>query len=201
MVTSYLRLNLLLKNKMAKKKLHPYTCPSCGYITERKGNMYTHLYKSKSQCPKVANDIDLTDEIKEYILINRIMQIPDPRRLFQNKILCERFYQQVLEKHFKASHKKLKSGVTDITTSDSHIEIKEWESWIHAIGQLYVYNLDEPKEKLMVVLFGKYSNKCKKNAFDAFESMNVEVYDCVNELYQVKIINFKTKEVFLIIPL
>jgi hypothetical protein len=50
----------------------PYTCICCGYKTSHKPSMYNHFYKKTKHCPKLINDIELTDEIKEYILHNRI---------------------------------------------------------------------------------------------------------------------------------
>jgi len=54
----------------------PYTCICCGYETIYKTAMNTHLYTKKKPCPKIINDIELTDEIKQYILDNRIYKIP-----------------------------------------------------------------------------------------------------------------------------
>lgn len=55
----------------SRRKKDPYTCPACGYETERRNFMKNHLYNLKKPCPKTANDIDLTDDIKEYVLLNR----------------------------------------------------------------------------------------------------------------------------------
>jgi hypothetical protein len=38
--------------------------------------MKRHLYDGKKPCPKMINSIELTDDIKEYILANRIYHIP-----------------------------------------------------------------------------------------------------------------------------
>ena len=57
---------------MAPHKKQPYECICCGYATTRKSCMVDHFYKAKKPCPKCINDIDLTDEIKEYILSNRV---------------------------------------------------------------------------------------------------------------------------------
>ena len=53
----------------------------------------------------------------------------------------------------QGGHKKLKSGITDITTDFIHAEIKNWDSWKDAIGQLCVYQINDPKEKLEVYFF------------------------------------------------
>lgn len=56
----------------------PFTCICCGYITSKKSSMRDHLYKKKTPCPKSQRDIDLTEEIKDYILQNRVYHIPTP---------------------------------------------------------------------------------------------------------------------------
>lgn len=72
---------------------YPYTCPCCGYTTPRKGNMKTHLFKSKKPCPKIVNDITLSDDIKEYVLINRIYHVPKPSRTINHTINNYNFIQ------------------------------------------------------------------------------------------------------------
>ncbi len=58
---------------MKKKE---YTCPRCGYTTSKKNDMRKHLYNLKKKCPALENNIELTNEIKEFILENRIYKIP-----------------------------------------------------------------------------------------------------------------------------
>jgi hypothetical protein len=57
------------------KITQPYECIACGYSTFDKNHMRTHLLRNKTPCPKLLNDITLTDEIKEYILQNRVYHI------------------------------------------------------------------------------------------------------------------------------
>ena len=53
-----------------KKK--PYTCPRCGYVTALKTDMFKHLYKLKKTCPGQESLIELTEEVKQSILNNRV---------------------------------------------------------------------------------------------------------------------------------
>ncbi len=70
------------------KKLN-YTCTRCGYNTHDRSCMRTHFYKKKKICQAIENDIELTAEIKEYILANRIYRIPkeDPKQMIFNQII------------------------------------------------------------------------------------------------------------------
>jgi hypothetical protein len=60
----------------SRRKRDPYTCPRCDYTTPRKPAMRYHLYHLKKPCPKSKVDIELTDEIREYILQNRVYHVP-----------------------------------------------------------------------------------------------------------------------------
>ncbi len=55
-----------------------YACNRCGYKTAIKARMRRHLYCLKKICPGSKNDIELTEEIKEKILANRIYHMPKP---------------------------------------------------------------------------------------------------------------------------
>jgi len=66
-----------------------YCCPRCRYNTKLKANMYRHLYTLKKKCPTINNDIELTDDIKIYIIENRIYNIPiqhTPQQIINNQI-------------------------------------------------------------------------------------------------------------------
>lgn len=58
-------------------KAEPYTCVRCGYTTLDKTRMNTH-FNRKHTCPGSHNDIELTDEVKQCILTNRIYNVPKP---------------------------------------------------------------------------------------------------------------------------
>jgi hypothetical protein len=88
-----LKHDLIIVEEPKAKKLHNtktlYSCIRCNYSTERKSNMFYHLYKMKKPCPGTKNVIELTDEIKQHILDNRIYKIPEepkaPTNLFINR--------------------------------------------------------------------------------------------------------------------
>ena len=61
----------------------PYTCVCCGFTSQFKNDMRRHLYK-KVVCQKAVNDIELTDEIKQKILKDRVYHIPKPNAVINN---------------------------------------------------------------------------------------------------------------------
>jgi hypothetical protein len=101
----------------------------------------------------------------------------------------EPFYQAILENHFNASHKTLRSGITDITTDKMHAEIKAWDCWKESIGQLISYNTVDPREELHVYLFGKYSPTSKQTAIEVFSANNFKVFDCILQEKTLRVIN------------
>jgi hypothetical protein len=89
----------------------------------------------------------------------------------------EDFYQNILEKHFNATHKRLQIGITDITTDDTHIEIKRWCNWRQAFAQLILYNSHDPKEKLHACFFGEYTQPAKDLAIAALKHQNIVCFE------------------------
>lgn len=53
-----------------------YICPRCGYQTHHRGTMRNHLYKKLKPCRGSRNNIELTNEIKECILDNKVYIVP-----------------------------------------------------------------------------------------------------------------------------
>ena len=60
---------------MPRKKIL-YLCPRCGYQTDHKNFMRNHLYTLKKPCAGKVMAIDLTDDIKEHVLANRVWHQP-----------------------------------------------------------------------------------------------------------------------------
>jgi hypothetical protein len=60
-----------------KNKNPPYSCPRCNYESLRKDCIETHLYAKKKPCPSVRSNIELTDEIKQHVVKNRIYIVPE----------------------------------------------------------------------------------------------------------------------------
>jgi hypothetical protein len=65
-----------MQSKMPRLKKDPYSCCRCGYFTDHKASMRKHLYKLDRPCPGSRNNIELSDEVKIYILDNRIYHVP-----------------------------------------------------------------------------------------------------------------------------
>lgn len=207
--------NSKIRQKMTRCKNDDYECIRCGYETFHKSRMRLHLLNKKKPCPASANDIELTDEVINYILNNRIYRIPehtttnkcldslkDRNRILEAQVLFlsnkknEAFFQHILEIiHNGASHKSLKCGITDITNDEMHAEIKEWNHWKEALGQLIAYNTEDPKQIKRVYFFGKYPKNMKSKAVEIMNASGIEVYECEVIEREVRVRKYDCNEV------
>lgn len=53
----------------------PYSCPRCTYESTRRSSMQVHFNRQKP-CPAERADIDLTEDVKAFILKNRVYHLP-----------------------------------------------------------------------------------------------------------------------------
>jgi hypothetical protein len=172
--------------------------------------MYNHFYRKNKPCPKSINNIELTNEIKEHILLNKIYLPPKDSDLHEltkqvqklNMKLCvvqnkknEEFYQKIVESYLGGTHKNVETGVTDVTTASTHAEIKNWDSYKDAIGQLAAYNAVDPKEKLQVYLFGKASQNQMEKAYGVFQTCNIEMFYFKDSADEIQIIDYEKKDI------
>lgn len=67
-------------------KKEPYTCPRCGLTTKIKYDMRRHLFLKKKPCPAQKDNIELTEDIKNFVLDNRIYHPPNENKVINNYI-------------------------------------------------------------------------------------------------------------------
>lgn len=185
-----------------------YNCKHC----VKQFNIYTNCWRHQKTCKfgapedesiKIQNqtiyaNISSTMEVE---LLNK--EIQDKDSIIENlktKILSDKrneaYYQRLLEIYFKAGHKKIgRVGITDITTETSHIEIKKWDCWKEAIGQLFVYNNHTPRDDLQVHLFGKYEELSKKDAIKYLSIANIKCYEFQHTGDNVYIVCLQTNDI------
>jgi len=96
----------------------------------------------------------------------------------------ERFYQSYLEKKYGATHSKGMFGITDIETEDKIIEIKRWDNYKGALGQLLSYTSrlhskgNAPKiiQKKPVVYFFGEKPKHVDDIISLFKQNNINIF-------------------------
>ena len=108
----------------------------------------------------------------------------------------ESYYQKFLETLLNGTHKRLKCGITDITTDDFHAEIKNWSDWKEAVGQLICYNKHDPKNEMRLYLFGSCNEKKLNMIHEDCKSFDIIIYNILNnEDNTISICNMDTSEV------
>ena len=174
-------------------------------------------FDAKNKCPMLVTRIELTPEVKDFVLQNRVWKPPsvisERRRMTANELNeCykieigllrgkedEKFFQTVVEKYLGKSHMKLKHVVTDVSTERVHAEIKRWDRFVECIGQLYVYKAQLPKEEYHAYMFDESCGKSKiKTAIKimkiAFPGIKLFTFKTIPKK-EVKIIEMDTDEV------
>ena len=89
----------------------------------------------------------------------------------------ESHYQKHLISHYNGTRLRLDCGITDITTSEMHIEIKHWKNWKHAIGQLQTYNQRAWRSKLYCAFFGDTQEINKKAAIEICNEYGIGILE------------------------
>lgn len=79
-------------------------------------------------------------------------------RMVTPRIKKESYYQTLMENLLGGQHHYIKeAGFTDVTLANAHVEIKDAKKYHQACGQLLKYHLADPRDYLVVVLFGAMS--------------------------------------------
>jgi hypothetical protein len=182
-----------------KDPLHIMRCKYCNKQFTATSNRYRHQNTCKHK------QTSYNDSIIQKQSINNSATQQDNSIVKNTPILDmhwhhgnsknEAFYQLMLETYLNATHKRLKCGITDITTDTLHAEIKRWYSYKEAIGQLMCYQNEDPKQHLHVYLFSSYHNSSKQLAYDTMKTLNIKVFDMVETPYGIQVYDMDTSHV------
>lgn len=144
--------------------------------------LYEDNKKFKEDVYKIINNMrELNTNIEQRVKDTNINKLNIEIQYWKNR-RNESFYQMILEELLKGEHKKLKSGITDITNDTLHAEIKNWDSWKYAIGQLSVYNNEDPRDTLQIYFFGKTPNKQTKSIiYTHCKYQNINPYEFIHD--------------------
>ena len=96
---------------MPRKCRAPYTCPCCHYETNNKTNIFHHFYNLKKPCPKTFAIIELTETVKEFVILNRIYRESSTKNsnIAVPKLVC-RFPVKTLKLCSVTNHVDLRSS-------------------------------------------------------------------------------------------
>ena len=148
-------------------KKDKYTCPRCGFNSNNKNHMRNHLYNLKKICPATQNNIDFTDEMKEFILKNRIYIIPKFEKPYQiihiNQI---NYYNQI---------NNLICGININDKINKYIKYKNIE----------LIDIDDTLNNI----FREKNNKLKNNKFKNFHLNLESIINIIDEITTINDIN------------
>jgi len=142
---------------MPRPSQPPYECPACGNSINNRAYMRNHFYKLKNPCPKIANDIDLTDEVKQYVLANRKWHFKKPVDEFktininnQNNTIINNFIASI-DPEFKISKVIEHKGV-ELVSLDDKIE-EMYRNQVHKLeNNAYKYGYELKQEDLLNII-------------------------------------------------
>lgn len=208
-----------LLDKLENPDNAKYTCTKCSKKYTSRQGLVTHQKKmhssdiTKSLEGSNVQTIKLDNENKQTVcmtcecmriryqeLLQELSLVKRENQRLRNENLkyktkrTEEFYQVVVENWLQSSHVQLGIGVSDVTTEDTHVEIKDWKSWKHAAGQLRAYHNDSPKENLFLCLYGPYDKVAKQKAIANVKKDGVRCFDFVDVDRKVIVVDSDTQE-------
>ncbi len=119
---------------------------TCTYLTE--AGFYRIVFKSRA-----GGAVSIQDALIGALqTMRRDVATRQPRYVTSGGAegTQERDYQLYFERVLKDGHMKNRFGETDITTDRAHIELKRWELYKHALGQLVFYRTSNPRTLSLV---------------------------------------------------
>jgi hypothetical protein len=150
-----------------------YLCIRCGFNTKNKNDIRRHFYTLKKICPAIKNNIELTDEIKEYILNNRIYIIQKPEKQEKTKKPQIIHNNQIINNYQQITN--LITGMDSFEKINKYIKYKNIE----------LLDIDD----IFNETFELKSNKLKNNKFKYFYLNVQSIIGIIDEITTIKDIN------------
>jgi hypothetical protein len=89
--------------------------------------------------------------------------------------LNEAKIQKRLELELGGEHKSCPTGIADIVTDTELIEIKRWNNWKYALGQLIAYSPYFPNRQLRCHFYGEVREELSQIIISALEKLSIKV--------------------------
>ena len=105
------------------------------------------------------------------------------------------FYTKLLKRYYRCGRMKLKTGVTDITTDDAHIEINSWYNWKDILGQLLLFNAASPRPKLKAYVYGDVNIDTRALCMEYLPKSNIELFELQIAGKDIYMIDFQQSKV------
>ncbi len=156
-----------------------YTCPSCGYHTNRKEYMRRHFYQNVKHCPKKKHDIELTEEVKQYVLTNRVWHFKKQARTktVYNSLLIQQTNNNIINNHISELLPEAKIDLymqhtnQKLLTLDNKVEMKYRDQVDKLDADGYKYDFFLNKDDFYNII-----DEISQSNRDAINEMNI-IYD------------------------
>jgi hypothetical protein len=143
--------------ELAQKKDYSKFVPYYNYLRYLYFSICPKCYKviERSKCSCGFETVSSLDRPSVYTKSgDKIVYIP--KEAANTSTPSEDAVQETLAKRLGGKREILcRLGRIDVLTGTEIIEVKNWKLWMDGVGQLLRYQLDYPKHKLRLVLFGK----------------------------------------------
>jgi len=176
-------------------------------MEERMTRLENEINKIKKENHSLLGEVDKLKKDNHSLLgeVDKLKKENHSLLCKYNVLLGEReleiFYQRYLEKKYGATHTKGMFGITDIETEDKVIEIKRWNKYKEALGQLLSYtsklhkkdiNVCSKPKKPVVYFFGD-KPKHADNIISIFKVNNISTFylqtTCNNDIVEEELCN------------
>jgi DNA-directed RNA polymerase subunit RPC12/RpoP len=177
-----------IKDEAFNKKINNiYDCKGCNKKYSSPKSLSNHMKICKNP-QKIIKKNDINDDINDDNSVLKTLKTDKDIEIERLKLELmyyknknnENYYQKFLETILGGCHRRLKCGITDITTDKFHAEIKNWKDWKEAIGQLICYNKHDKKSEMRLYLFGSCKDEKLKMIYEDCKSFDINVYNIVN---------------------
>jgi adenylate cyclase class IV len=166
-----------------------------------------HEIKCTGQIPcskqrgEFIHDVDLHQQIITLQEQIQMMQCENEKLRLHIQNLTgvrkEQFYQALVEEYLQGTHKRLMYkgkcvGVSDVTTQNVHAEIKHFDNYKEALGQLLWYNCNDQGKELHLYLFGRHPvDKTHVIVDQLINNFDVQVFmfDCTGSYVNIICVN------------
>lgn len=158
---------------------HPYRCYRCGYQTSQKVHMMRHLYKLAKECPGIDRNVELTEEIKDCILKNRV---------YHPIISTQQVFNQTINNYHQINNIITKMDTLAKIENVMIYKNSKLISLEDRIEKTYEYQINKLETKSFKEYYLEYRNLLevidKVTDCECIDNMNV-VYDTTSDKLQI----------------
>lgn len=150
-----------------RTKNKPYCCPRCGYKTQKKCDIARHFFNKKKLCPGQELELELSDDIKDIVLKNRVYQ--PPKQDTSSVVTNINTYMQ--------NFTNINTFIANIDTIDKLIKYTDY-------NKIELLTLDQSVEEKFIAKTRRLENDGYKFGFELKRDDLLDIVDQVSNAYK-----------------